>query len=97
MNWYKTAIRGVNLADEAEIADGHCHLPTLIVVSEKDHVARVDMGIAGTKELVADLRVKNFVECGHWIQLERPNDINDTLKEFAQDLFGKTEAGVTST
>lgn len=97
MNWYKAAIRGVNLADEAEIADGRCQLPTLLVVSEKDHVARADMGIAGTKELVADLRVKNFKECGHWIHLERPNEINDALKEFARELLDKTEAGFTST
>ncbi|KAJ5910558.1 epoxide hydrolase [Penicillium tannophilum] len=97
MSWYKAAIRGINLADEAEIVDGRCHLPTLLVVSEKDHVARADVGIAGTKELVADLRVKNFEECGHWIQLERPSEINDALKEFSQELFDKTEAGVMST
>jgi pimeloyl-ACP methyl ester carboxylesterase len=96
LNWYKAAIRGVNAADEAEIADGRCHLPTLLVVSQKDHVSRADMGIAGTKELVADLRVKSFEECGHWIQLERPNEISAALEEFAQELLGKTDIGVKS-
>ncbi|KAJ5640114.1 epoxide hydrolase [Penicillium longicatenatum] len=96
LNWYKAAIRGVNAADEAEIADGRCHLPTLLVVSQKDHVSRADMGIAGTKELAADLRVKSFEECGHWIQLERPNEISAALEEFAQELLGKTDIEVKS-
>lgn len=55
------------------------------------------MGIASTQESVPDLRVKNFEECGHWIQLERPNELNEALEEFAQGLLDKTKVGVTST
>ncbi|KAJ6115381.1 epoxide hydrolase, partial [Penicillium sp. IBT 16267x] len=87
LNWYKATLRGVNVADEAEITDGDCHLPTLLDVSEGDYVARADMGISSTQESVPDLRVKDFEECGHWIQLERPNEINEALEEFAQELL----------
>lgn len=97
MNWYKPTIRDVNVANGAESTDGSCHLPALLVVREQYHVTRIDTSIAGTKELVADLRVQNFEKCGYCIQLERSSEINDALKEFAREPFRKTEAEVMST
>ncbi|KAJ5263144.1 epoxide hydrolase [Penicillium angulare] len=85
------AMRDVNNVDEAEIpdADRDCHLPTLLVVSEKDYITRADMNIATTKEHTPDLRVKNFADCGHWIQLERPDELHQLLEEFALELIDR--------
>ncbi|KAJ5204661.1 epoxide hydrolase [Penicillium cinerascens] len=94
LNWYKAAMRGVNNVDEAEIpdADRGCHLPTLLVVSEKDYITRADMNIATTKEYAPDLRVKNFADCGHWIQLERPDELHQLLEEFALELVDRKDS-----
>lgn len=94
LNWYKAAMRGVNNADEAGIPDEDrdCHLPTLLVVSEKDYVTRADMNIATTKEHTPDLRVKNFADCGHWIQLERPDELHQLLEEFALELVDRKDS-----
>lgn len=94
LNWYKAAMRGINEVDEAKIPDANkdCHLPTLLIVSEKDYVTRADMNIATTKERAPDLRVKNFADCGHWIQLERPNELHQLLEEFALELADKKDS-----
>lgn len=91
MNWYKAAMRGINDEDEAQVseADKFCKLPTLLIVSEEDYVTRADMNIAGTKPWVSDLRVKNLEGCGHWIQLERPEEVHRLLEEFGSELIEK--------
>ncbi|KAF2972302.1 hypothetical protein GQX73_g1321 [Xylaria multiplex] len=85
LNWYKAALRGVNDKDEADIADTdkRCDLPTLLVVSEEDYVTRADMQIPTTQQWVRNLTIKNLAGCGHWIQLERPDELNNMLVDFA--------------
>ncbi|KAI0533359.1 Alpha/Beta hydrolase protein [Xylaria digitata] len=85
LNWYKAALRGVNDKDEADIADTdkRCDLPTLLVVSEEDYVTRADMQIPTTQQWVSNLAIKNLAGCGHWIQLERADELNDMLVDFA--------------
>ncbi|ERF68922.1 hypothetical protein EPUS_08082 [Endocarpon pusillum Z07020] len=87
LNWYKAATRGVNSADEAEVPPEKklCLLPTLLIISELDYVARADMQIPRTKEWCPNLRVKTL-DCGHWIQLERPAVVNALLEEFAAEV-----------
>ena len=87
LNWYKAAMRGVNLADEAEVPAEKkpCRLPTLLVVSELDFVTRADMQIAKSSEWRTNLTVKTL-DCGHWIQLERPDVLNGLLEEFAAEV-----------
>ena len=84
LNWYKAAMRGINLADEAEIPPEKkpCLLPTLLLVSERDYVTRADMHISKSNEWCSNLNVKTL-DCGHWIQLERPDVLNGLLEGFA--------------
>ena len=85
-------MRGVNEADEAvvELKDRPCPLPTLLVVSERDYVTRADMQIGKSKEWVPDLRVETL-DCGHWIQLERPRELLALIQQFAADVMGLQE------
>jgi len=87
LSWYKAAMRGVNTADEAAVAeaDRPCRLPTLLVVSEQDYVTRADMQTAKSKEWVPDLRIETL-DCGHWIQLERPEKLSRLMEHFAQEV-----------
>ncbi|OQD80025.1 hypothetical protein PENANT_c040G02023 [Penicillium antarcticum] len=90
MNWYKAAMRGVNRIDEAEVpeADRRCHLPTLLIVGEKDYVTKADVNIAVTKRWAHDLRVENF-DSGYWVQLERPDELHRVLEDFALELTSR--------
>ena len=80
-------MRGINLADEAEVPAEKkpCVLPTLLLVSELDYVTRADMQIPKSREWCTNLNVKTL-DCGHWIQLERPDVVNGLLEEFAAEV-----------
>ncbi|KAI1823681.1 Alpha/Beta hydrolase protein [Xylaria intraflava] len=99
LNWYKSAMRGVNLDDEAKLtdADKKCNLPTLLVVSGEDYVTRADMQIPGTQKWASDLRIKNFEKCGHWIQLERSDELHALLVDFAAEVTSKDGSLKTET
>nr|POE93178.1 isoform 2 of bifunctional epoxide hydrolase 2 [Quercus suber] len=91
LNWYKAGIRGVNIPDEAPIPDKarYCTVPTLLVTGEFDFVTRADAMGAKTKEWVkGDLRVETL-DCGHWVQLERPDKLQKLFEEFAQQVVAK--------
>ncbi|KAI1323181.1 putative epoxide hydrolase [Xylariaceae sp. FL0255] len=92
MNWYKAMMRGVNDEDEKALTDKEkrCHAPVLLVVSAEDYVTRPELQIPGTEKWAADLSIKNFDACGHWIQLERAGELHELLVNFASGL--KTEA-----
>lgn len=87
MSWYKAAMRGVNSADEAEVSEKEriCKVPTLLIVSDQDYVTRADMQIMTSKKSVQDLRVEILVGCGHWIQLERAEELHRLLEAFATE------------
>jgi soluble epoxide hydrolase / lipid-phosphate phosphatase len=90
LNWYRAAMRGVNLPDEAEVAqeDMHCSVPTLLVVSDQDFVTRADMQSQQTRRWAAQLRTETLRGCGHWIQLERPDELQALLEGFAREVMG---------
>ncbi|KAL9112409.1 MAG: hypothetical protein Q9227_003251 [Pyrenula ochraceoflavens] len=85
LSWYKSAMQGINSSDEAEVSDKECPLPNLLVVSEQDYVTRADMQSAKSKEWVPDLRIETL-DCGHWIQLERPDELFKLLEGFATEV-----------
>jgi pimeloyl-ACP methyl ester carboxylesterase len=86
LNWYKAAMRGINLADEEGIADEDlfCDVPTLLVVSDRDYVTRADMQSEQTLKWAKRLRIETIRDCGHWIQLEHPDDLQALLEEFVE-------------
>ncbi|KAK3945113.1 Alpha/Beta hydrolase protein [Diplogelasinospora grovesii] len=88
LNWYKAAMRGVNLPDEAGIAeeDRFCKVPTLLVVSDLDYVTRADMQSQNTLKWAKQLRIETIQNCGHWIQLERPNELHELILGFASEV-----------
>jgi pimeloyl-ACP methyl ester carboxylesterase len=36
-----------------------------------------------------NFRMKKFMGCGHWIQLEKRDELSEALVEFAGELDGK--------
>ncbi|KAI0508528.1 putative epoxide hydrolase [Xylaria bambusicola] len=98
LNWYKAAMRGVNDEDEAGLTDSDkkCGLPVLLAVSDEDYVTRADLQIPATQKWVSDLTIKNFSRCGHWIQLERPEELNGMLVDFVELVTGQDSSLVGS-
>jgi soluble epoxide hydrolase/lipid-phosphate phosphatase len=84
LNWYKAAMRAVNAADEAEVPHEQkfCSLPTMLVVSDQDYVTRADMQIPKSEKWCPQLQIETF-DCGHWVQLEKPDEVTKLLKQFA--------------
>ncbi|KZL77637.1 epoxide hydrolase [Colletotrichum tofieldiae] len=91
LNWYKAAMQGLNLPDEREISevDKECRVPTLLVVSDQDYVLLADAQSENTKKWAKDLRIE-ILDCGHWIQLERPDKLQGLLEEFAAEIGNGT-------
>lgn len=87
MNWYKAGMRGVNLQDEANMSedDRYCKVPTLLVVGDQDYVTRADMHSSNSVKWVKKLRIETL-HCGHWIQLEKPDELHRLLEGFAAEV-----------
>lgn len=84
---YKSAIQGIGFADHASLPEERkrVDLPTLLVVSDKDYICRADMQTDSTAKWVKQLRVEEL-SCGHWVQLELPDKLNQLMEGFADEV-----------
>jgi len=89
LNWYKSVLRGNDEADEAVIenADKYLTLPNLLIVSTQDYATRPELQEMRSKEWVKKLRVVTL-DGGHWIPLERKDELFPLLQEFASEVVG---------
>ncbi len=83
-------MRGINEADEAGYPQGDkvLTLPTMLVVSRQDYATRADMQLKRAQEWVKNLRVETL-DGGHWIPLEKRDELTGLLKGFADDVVTK--------
>ncbi|KAL8641250.1 MAG: hypothetical protein Q9228_001921 [Teloschistes exilis] len=83
LNWYKAQMGRVNAADERALPSERYHIdkPTLMVVCTKDPVAIPAIQTEGMKPYVKQLEVESL-DCGHWVQLVKVNEVNEILKGF---------------
>ncbi|KAL4895459.1 putative epoxide hydrolase [Aspergillus ambiguus] len=86
--WYKAPMRGVNAEDEAAVSeeDKICRSPLLLIGAEKDYVCLADMQEQSARPFATDLRVERL-DTGHWVQLEKPDEVNALLIKFAEDII----------
>ena len=84
-------MRGVGLSDHALLPGElkYVNLPTLLVVSDKDYITRADMQRDATAKWVKQLRTEEL-SCGHWVQLELPDKVNQLLEGFANEIDAST-------
>ena len=82
-------MRGTNHSDEAGFSDEDkvLTMPIMLVVSTEDYATRADMQLMHIKELLKDCRVETL-DCGHWIPLEKRNELTSFLKSFANGSSG---------
>ena len=80
-------MRGINLADESQLppAAKQLTIPNLLVVGDKDYATRADVQSQNARELIQNARIE-VLDCGHWIQLERPEELLKLLIGFAEEV-----------
>lgn len=80
-------MKGVNEVDEAKFTpeQKHLTLPNLLVVSTKDYATRAEAQVMRSKEWVKNFEVETL-DCGHWIPLERRDELSALLEKFATEV-----------
>ena len=80
LNWYRNLDRNWHLTPEQ--AGAHVEVPTLFIAGMRDPVLRM-IPTEPMDEFVSDLRGKVLIPgAGHWVQQERPTDVNVALLDF---------------
>ncbi|KAL8687440.1 MAG: hypothetical protein Q9218_006387 [Villophora microphyllina] len=81
--WYKAQMARVNAADEEALPPERYHInkPALLITCSKDRVGIPTINIEGMKPYAKQLEVETF-DSGHWVQLEKANEVNEILKRF---------------
>lgn len=84
LNWYRNFDRNWSLTED--LAGAHVTVPALFVGGQRDPVLMVAPP-EGMKEWVDDLRgVVVLPDVGHWVQQERPDEVNAALLDFLEGL-----------
>lgn len=60
-------------------------IATVIVTGEYDYVCRPEMQKPSAEQFLRNHRIEQF-QCGHWIQLEKPDELVKLLEEFSKSL-----------
>ena len=79
-------MRGINQEDEANIPHSgkFLSLPNMLICSIKDYATRADMQEQGHRKWTTGDQVK-VLECGHWIQLGKREELFRLLTSFADE------------
>ncbi|KUJ11476.1 putative epoxide hydrolase [Mollisia scopiformis] len=85
MNWYKCAGQDLNLPDEQNgQPDPKLDMPALMIVAKEDPLSNA-LAINAMREHVTNLKVVEY-KSGHWVQIEKKDEVNSTLEEFFRSL-----------
>jgi epoxide hydrolase A/B len=92
LNWYRNIDRNWDLT--APWQGTLIHQPTLFIAGTRDPLISGPMGETAMKQLpqiVPGLRRQLLIEgAGHWIQQERPGEVNEALIGFLRDVAPST-------
>ncbi|KAF4961889.1 hypothetical protein FSARC_9995 [Fusarium sarcochroum] len=84
MNYYKSAMRGLQEADEEALTGSNrtLHVPVLAIGGAKDLVGRADQIRKQTEPWAAKGYTERTLETGHWIMHEDRQGLSSILLEF---------------
>lgn len=84
LNWYRNYDR--NWESTPELADAHILVPALFIGGTADPIGPT-MNPARAREVVAGPYTEAWISgAGHWVQQERPGDVNRILVEFLREV-----------
>jgi pimeloyl-ACP methyl ester carboxylesterase len=84
---YKGGLQGVDCPYNVGIPEdrNRVDLPTLLIVGIQDCVCRPEVAKMITGKWVKNLKVEEL-DCGHWVQAEKPKETNALFERFANEL-----------
>lgn len=81
LNWYRNFT--LNWQQTEHLAGQQIRQPTLFMVGDHDPVARLEAyTLKRMADLVPHLEQHRLPDCGHWLQNERPGQVNAHLLDF---------------
>lgn len=80
LNYYRAAARGVGDASRPPVIEAD----TLVIWGEQDVALRVEMA-EPPADLVPNARVEYLPDASHWVQVDRPERVNELLLAFLGD------------
>ncbi|KAL8873180.1 MAG: hypothetical protein Q9215_001687 [Flavoplaca cf. flavocitrina] len=85
LNWYKAHMLNLNSDDEKNVPSDRLQTdkPALLVVCTKDCVAIPSMQEQDMRAFASDVMVESL-DCGHWVQLEKANEVNEIVTSFIE-------------
>ncbi|ESZ95525.1 putative epoxide hydrolase [Sclerotinia borealis F-4128] len=88
LNWYKATVRDFNVEDDANIPEKHIvqNAPALIIVSDEDYITRAEIAYQTASKWLRNFEIKKFEGCGHWIPLEKRDELSEALIRFADGI-----------
>lgn len=89
LNWYRNIDRNWELL--AALSGAQVQQPTLFLWGDRDPILELPT-VAGQierlGEMVPRLRTQMLPGCGHWVQQERPDEVNAALLAFLREVHG---------
>lgn len=88
LNYYRAARMGEQVAGggvpaeyEQKITARRVEVPTLVIWGKRDPALLTGL-TRGLDQWIGDLRVEILPGAGHWVPYERPDEVNDLIREF---------------
>jgi pimeloyl-ACP methyl ester carboxylesterase len=81
--WYRAA--DASWEEEKTLPSFKIEAPAMLIMAKEDRILRPELA-EGTRACVPDLRIEILPDCGHWIQQEKPGEVNALLVDFLGDL-----------
>lgn len=78
LNWYRAILRHPSSKPLQNI-----ETPVLLIGGEGDMVLSKGL-TSGLNKWVSDLQVRNIPGCGHWVQNEASDEVNEMMLEFLE-------------
>lgn len=84
INWYRNIDR--NSKELPQIGTEKLKLPCLMITAEWDAALRPELA-GGMPALCSDLEIHQVAKGGHWVQQEKPDDVNGLLTDWLRRRF----------
>ncbi|MHA1632801.1 MAG: alpha/beta fold hydrolase [Candidatus Freyarchaeota archaeon] len=86
INYYRANIRPEIFMEDVQLSFPKVKSPTLVIWGEKDFALTMEVSRGAEKYVDAPYEIKYIPECGHWVQNEEPDLVNEYILDFLKDL-----------